>query len=282
MTVGGWHQAIDAQLGMKRWGSTDAALRYWDWDGNIDPDTPKEARRFIVENLAADFLAACDGPAYYFEPEMVDVFQAAGESLRSWTLRPYDFDYPAAPSGVALFAKPIAVCRGIAWGSRPGTNLAMYWLLFDERTDVDLSGITTQPPPLLPQLAGYMVFDEETSFGAGTVKGLLATFLAMVRQKIVVTRQEGLPRAFARRATRAKLEPMVSVVTLRRPVTHRSDDEEEHDPVDWSHRWLVGAHWRAQWYPSEQRNRPIWIAPYIKGPEDKPLVLKRRAFVVKR
>jgi hypothetical protein len=34
----------------------------------------------------------------------------------------------------------------------------------------------------------------------------------------------------------------------------------------------VNGHVRAQWYPSEQAHRLIWIAPYLKGPEDAPML----------
>ena len=37
------------------------------------------------------------------------------------------------------------------------------------------------------------------------------------------------------------------------------------------HRWLVLGHFRNQWYRSEQTHKVIWIAPYVKGPDDAPL-----------
>lgn len=36
-------------------------------------------------------------------------------------------------------------------------------------------------------------------------------------------------------------------------------------------RWLVAGHWRQQWYPARKVHRPLWIAPHLKGPADKPL-----------
>jgi hypothetical protein len=39
---------------------------------------------------------------------------------------------------------------------------------------------------------------------------------------------------------------------------------------DWQYRWITRGHWRNQWYPSLGEHRQIWIAPYVKGPEDKP------------
>ena len=52
----------------------------------------------------------------------------------------------------------------------------------------------------------------------------------------------------------------------------------EGEPVNWTHRWLVDGFWRSQWFPSLGRHRQIWISPYVKGPEDLPLVIKKRYY----
>lgn len=39
--------------------------------------------------------------------------------------------------------------------------------------------------------------------------------------------------------------------------------------VDWAWQWAVRGHWRDQ--PTKEGTKLIWIHPYIKGPEDKPL-----------
>lgn len=38
------------------------------------------------------------------------------------------------------------------------------------------------------------------------------------------------------------------------------------------HRWIVRGHWRNAWYPSQQRHRPVWISPHMKGPDGAPLL----------
>ena len=72
----------------------------------------------------------------------------------------------------------------------------------------------------------------------------------------------------------------VTVVTLRR----RASDP-DHDPtnVEWQHRWLVRGHPRQQRYgPNNQWVKTIWIAPHIKGPDDKPLVITRKVYDLRR
>lgn len=89
-------------------------------------------------------------------------------------------------------------------------------------------------------------------------------------------------RGTRRRAERMSFpEKYVTVVNLRRP--RRPSGDEEKADVPWTHRWIVGGHWRNQWYPSLSAHRQIWISPYVKGPDDLPLVPRTlRAFQLVR
>lgn len=103
---------------------------------------------------------------------------------------------------------------------------------------------------------------------------LLATFWALCSQRIVVeTVERPGGRAAMRQAQREgrKLDE-VRVIRLREPTTRTSSGEG--GPVEWSHRWLVGRHWRNQWYPSKGEHAPKLIEAYQKGPADKPLVIR--------
>jgi hypothetical protein len=105
----------------------------------------------------------------------------------------------------------------------------------------------------------------------------------LMQQTITETHQHRPERATRRRAARADMpERYVTVIRLRRPRRPQGDD---HEPkaVEWTHRWLVEGHWRQQWYPSLSTHRSIWISPYVKGPDDKPLQMRRlRAFEFKQ
>lgn len=106
---------------------------------------------------------------------------------------------------------------------------------------------------------------------------LLCTLWLLLRQKVAVRRIETASRAERRRSLRdsGREPPEITVIELRRPVNALSGSGSSH-PVDWSHRWIVGGHWRNQYHPSDGRHEPTWIAPYVKGPEEKPLVVKDR------
>lgn len=111
-------------------------------------------------------------------------------------------------------------------------------------------------------------------------------FFLLCQQKIGMPEPMQATRGVRKRAHKAMPDrpiPDVRVVTLRR---YRQDDDHEVDPEmrgrEYSHRFIVNAFWRRQWYPSEQRHKPKWIAPYVKGPKDKPLVIKETAYLWRR
>lgn len=104
---------------------------------------------------------------------------------------------------------------------------------------------------------------------------VLPQVLWRIGQQIVPV-QERAQRQFRRDARRHGLErDEVAVLRLRRS-NIRYDGEPEGEG-NWSHRWMVRGHWRNAWYPSLKQHRQVWIAPHVKGPDDKPLILKDRA-----
>jgi len=60
-----------------------------------------------------------------------------------------------------------------------------------------------------------------------------------------------------------------------------------HHEVDWGQRWVVRGHWRRLGDGQIGKNRAgeyntvgfTWVVPYVKGPEDKPLIKKERLVV---
>ncbi|HEX2516215.1 MAG TPA: hypothetical protein VH257_16015 [Chloroflexota bacterium] len=100
-----------------------------------------------------------------------------------------------------------------------------------------------------------------------------AAFAFLHQQLLVAPAVRVEDRGARRRLEREGCPPerqVVRVVRLRRPVRSASPGAEPSD-VAWSCRWIVRGHWRRQWWPSLGRHQPRWIAPHVKGPEDKPL-----------
>ncbi len=118
-------------------------------------------------------------------------------------------------------------------------------------------------PPLAPV--------EKTEFLS--VRRYLAAFWTLSQQRLAAVEDEPLDRATARRAARAGLptDP-VRVVRLRE---YSVEPEHDHHAVEWSHRWVVGGHWRQQPYgPGHSLRRATWIAPHVKGPAGRPLLVR--------
>lgn len=95
-----------------------------------------------------------------------------------------------------------------------------------------------------------------------------------------------LNRAIRRDYERAHLsapQDLTYVVTLRRRETAEPLGDTGGDGAaarEWRARWWVSGHLRNQWYPSTHEHKLIWVAPYVKGPDDKPLA--RRVYAVAR
>lgn len=117
-------------------------------------------------------------------------------------------------------------------------------------------------------------FEGDASAGEGKSDVELVLSMFAFLNSPYIPKYSRAPNRAARRQLglgSAEATPEVTFVILRRPAARRASDEPS-GTVDWKHRWVVGGHYRAQWYPSEQAHRVIWIAPYMKGPEDAPLI----------
>jgi len=108
----------------------------------------------------------------------------------------------------------------------------------------------------------------------------ILTLWRLIRQKIIITERQKIERQAKRLAARNDIQTEIQVIRLREQV-HASEDGDG-DGIEWSHRWMVRGHWRDQWYPRKTRHEKIWVNPYVKGPEDKPLIVKNRVFQVER
>lgn len=108
---------------------------------------------------------------------------------------------------------------------------------------------------------------------------------AFLRTKIATNESKA-----AERHTRKRIErigvwdgPLDISVVLLRERERTSQRTEDRQVIEWRHQWMVRAHTRQQWYPSKSRHLPVVIAPYLKGPNDRPLKSSAaRVFAVTR
>jgi hypothetical protein len=157
-------------------------------------------------------------------------------------------NYPTMDDANGVFATALPDCKGV--------------FLFKEADEIALNMRDDSPA----DMAKFMV-----------------AFWQFVRQRIFVMSTGRPPQKLMRKAKKQNkpLPPEVNIITLRAIEREVQREIDSHD-VDWSHRWVVRGHWRKQWYASTKTHDLIWIAPYIKGPDDAPLVVKEKRFEVVR
>ncbi len=252
---------------------------------------------------ASKAILKCAAP-YYWAPEICKLIEATSDSIPAYSLRQEDLPTPYGfcwfPEGMTLPgpAQPddhVTRMPFVIWANRfdggglhiilgqsvnyrpsglPGT-IAVWD--FGQTIDDVIEGIPKMkengPDGITPEM-----------MTARTIKQLriVAAALAFMNQRILKTTPERPARTTRKRAARIwESEPIIRVVHLRRVA--QSGQPSDGRDVEWSCQWVVSGHWREQFYPSTKEHRPLWILPYIKGPEDKPLkVSAQRVFAVER
>ena len=117
------------------------------------------------------------------------------------------------------------------------------------------------------------------------VRKYVHTLFTMLQQRIASRQIKTVPRQVyrgAKRKFKAAPSPEIEVVVLRRSSNPYDKEGDSGDGIDWTHRWMVDGHWRNQWYPGLNSHKRIWIAPHVKGPEDKPLWIKDKVYSLER
>lgn len=185
------------------------------------------------------------------------------------------------PKAFCLFETPIPIAAGSDGDPQPDT-VALSW-------EVEYSGVWFSvwehyTGRILPHRLSHTdpaLYAWGRSMEEPGERAIMTLFL-LAHQFEPARGRERVARATRRRGERrGRTIPTVTVIRLprRRGATGTDDGgyRMEHD-----HRWWVRPHWRRQWYAKQQRHRPILIAGHARGPADKPLVVKDRAWEVKR
>lgn len=143
------------------------------------------------------------------------------------------------------------------------------------------------------RLNRYQQMHDSTASRASMATKYLMCFLRFISQKIIVGEPE---KVIKNKGARKRLEnsklgrvPDIYIIKLRRSEQPKASCEEgkgeESIPgrkYD-NHRWPVSAHWHNYHFRTTGEYRPKWVDSYVKGPEDKPLIVpKKRAYKVER
>jgi hypothetical protein len=96
----------------------------------------------------------------------------------------------------------------------------------------------------------------------------------LMGERIVTRSRYKAARSLRRHSQKINLPiSEIMVVELRR---RTQPSEPSGERRNYSHRFIVHGFWRRQWYPSLGMHRQKYIADYVKGPDDKPLIIKKR------
>lgn len=155
------------------------------------------------------------------------------------------------------------------------------WLFNDELWSEEPTEDIPRGPFMEP------VPDRRLSAHMGLLRRYILALFLFMQQEIIAATHERPPRPARRRAERAGLTSPDSIVVIHlRRMKHASkgtdEDEAERQEIEWTHRWIVRAHWRQIIDKKTGRPRLVPVREHVKGPEDKPLVVKERIISVDR
>lgn len=257
----------------------DALVKRWGSKATFRSQSPK--RRFCIASfldeserdapaVVAKRIASCE--TNFISTDMEKLLFAAARSMPYQQLLPID---PPSSDGLVVLETPLTIkglrgnARAWSWHACDRGVLSLYHSETD--TYFMRAAFPGKTIPGIPYTSGSKILGNT----------LHKAFWALVQQRLVQTRDERPSRSFRRRIERSCNlgHSHVKCVILRRTTSRPSDGETD---IEWSHRWLVSGHWRNQWLPSAETHRLQYIVPYVKGPEDKPLILKRTLNLVVR
>lgn len=155
---------------------------------------------------------------------------------------------------------------------------------------VVMSGTTVGPAMVMAEgeQLRKIIADGDTPVPATNSLRLLHAFWLLLNQPITeqdMARLTGPARkaAKAKGLKRAQMDKEVSVVRLSRSARQAkatSDSQKRH--VEWQGQWYVNGFWRWQAYGEGRKQRKrIWVDGFVKGPADKPLIVRKHVYTVR-
>lgn len=251
-----------------------------------------------------DDKALVDCPLYWVSPEMCELIDMASRTLPPTTLT---HELAPSPTGLVWFEQPLVGLaatdidnhhtinvQAVLWGESripPGPHAAMGLSAYLVDTDgffspagrTDWEWGVDSDEPITEEFAD----DAQRIESMAEDRRWMATFWLLIAQQGIAEVSTTRPQRQAiRRMERAEGSVDRELLTVRVVDVHApqraSEPSGEHRAVDWQQRWIVRPHWRQQAYgPARSLRRPMLIGPYVKGPADKPLIVKDTVQVLK-
>lgn len=274
-----------------------------------DYSIPDEVIPTVQNHLAAAY-------PYYVTKDMSTLVQHAADGLDEEDL--WDASLAPTSCGFVRFEKPLVMidvrnqkmlAHWLTWGPVEGGTMVTLWNDTRDPDDV-VKLLRTQFGPLVDRIQGHWSLLGGTGMKRGSSLGparipvpetyavrleeegitptpftsaerLVHALWLMLGQTIVDTREEHVRPKYTHQARKMNLPTMVTVIDLRRMEGVKREAGESH--IEWQHRWVTRGHWRWQAYGAGRTERKrIWIHDFIKGPDDKPLVISQKVYALRR
>jgi len=167
-------------------------------------------------------------------------------------------------------------------------NLNVDWILFCHKPEYGIEvthnvGERCKDSAYMKVYNGFIKYGmkyppEKEEYSEKEIKalGFMLSFFAFIKSPYIDVNRQKLPRFIRRNDYKdgdSEREREVSVVQLREDIRERLALYNS-ESKEWKHRWWVRGHYRNQWYPSTGTHEMVWIAPYIKGKEELPMLEK--------
>lgn len=240
---------------------------------------------------------------WFVEPNMCELLRHAWPTVPATTL---DETLPPAQAGVVFFATPMVGLDA----DNPGASVIFHamswgWVALEQLGNREALGIVpwqcwgpswapmgrTDWPLGSDTDTTETVLDDDDDAARIRLASqsedrriLAALWLLAAQERVAETERVTITNKGARRRYEREYNtrpPMVNVIDVRRPLGEAGGPAGPR-LVEWTRRWMVEGHWRQQAYGTGRTlRRPTYIAPFVKGPADKPLVLTEKVRTVR-
>lgn len=245
---------------------------------HLPPEMASDAELWpqVIERLETEARDLKRADLFWVSRRMTEVAVSAAATLPEWT----PLAALPAPRGLLCWERP----AGVTVAHESGTELpfdAALWRPVDGQLHVHL--LTRHDEAPLIGTRDVVIVDpteprreeaDRLPSAIPELSVLASAWLLMAQPRIVETRPlaSAEPRAGVR--TGRGDQPTVSVIdvrpTLRAPRNGEPAGRRGRRPH--THQWWVSGHWRQQACgPGRRDRKPIWIDPYLKGPEGAPI-----------
>lgn len=225
-----------------------------------------QQRRFAGADWDDEYKLLTTAPIFFMRREPAELIATAAASYPLT-----DHPIQAVPHALMIFEHPVLSVRAADGSEHCATASGVLWgpVRYGDQDSTRVVLFSWMGPHVV-QLQAFSWPSPHSRRGEdNTPMRWICSAATFIEQQITVPVYAVPTRHARKRAIAANIASDIRVVILRR-LSRVPGSAALSDSRDYSCQWLVGGHWRNQWYAKASVHAPKWIAPYVKGPEGKP------------